>query len=198
MGKVIYTPLAIDSVAKAADLNAIFTAIAAQSALIDGSTNAREEGIDFSVLHKEVASRHLFKVAFAPATTTVAAGGAFANLMLGANTYITTTGPYTLAANEYMRIRAWVWFHSTVGQIGIPVGTQAQIRLTYNAGTAIAASVRIRKASRRTHGTMTTLSRLVGPQAIADVSLQVREGTGAGPLQIRAALLIGRAFRRVT
>jgi hypothetical protein len=202
VGRIEYEPPDQGDTTSAADENAIFAAIAAESAALDAE-NVAEEGLDKRVLESEIQSTRAFdKVRqIIIGTQALAGAGVFATFNAGT---AMQSAAFTLATNE----RAVVYFRgqalSDGTQEGVPAAGDVRIRLVYKptagADTPVTHSLRPRSNGTARGGPWRFATMIVidGPLALDYVKAQIAD-LGAGlTVQMDAVVLHGRIYKRVT
>lgn len=198
MARVDYTPIKEGDLRDTKDINAIFDAIAAESANVTRE-NWAEEGLDQSAF---VASSQGRK-AFPPVKVTVAGnvtpGVALVPLVIGAVT-VNAIGPFVLAANERMLFKFRAQYVSIPGTPGIPVGQRVEIQLQYDSGGPVvvpATNRAERPTSLGVDKTVSTMHVIDGPLTVASVEVRCAI-TGGATFRMNHASLSGFIFQRVS
>ena len=197
MGVVEYTALQ-PGTTSSTDADAIFAAIAAQTAAADAS-NFAEEGLDKGSMEPAIQSVRAFDninvttPGTQPLTTTFVAVD-FGTPMV--------TGAFSVAADEILFVQFSAELLSNSTQEGVPVGGQVKVRLAFDAGAGLnvfnesTQLIRPPVAGGR-DARVRCLMKLDGPRSIVYVRAEIADITGNDvTVQMDSAVLTGRIFKR--
>jgi hypothetical protein len=139
MARVVYTQLPLDTT-DAADLNAILSAVATETAAVDGE-NMREGGLDRDVFATGIA--HV--KAFVPVVNTVTSSQTLSTTWVtcdpgGVNPIQSATG-FSLGARDLVRIRGSIELLTNGTNPGIAAGDQIDVRVAFQRDALPVASI---------------------------------------------------------
>lgn len=208
MGRVEHTPIPVGP-AVAADADAIFAAVAAQTTNLEEG-NFAEESLDRRSLESEVQAEQAFAPKTESGTGVQALTTTWATLNATSSPSSYRTGAIALGANERLRVVLRVEFESDAVQDGIPMGGDVQLRWRKQ----VSGTPSVIGTIRRVHpaigsaplGTLTGVpSRIshqcviVGPASLDWVEVEISDQSGtAVTVQVGDATMTGMIYKRVT
>lgn len=200
--QVTYDPYTRRSGRNPTTFNNVLADLVTASGQVD-ATNIAEEGLDRRQFNGPIGAER--KEYITETTQGTWNTTPYATLVFSGTTFRTST--LVIAANEVARIRARVWFETTVGAgLGVPYGATVQTRVRYlitsGAGVNIAESVREETILPGTfvnpapspHVVLSTLTWIDGAVNLDWIELQCQSSAQVNPSK---AMLEVMLFRRV-
>lgn len=185
----------------AAQVNTILSAVATESAGVDGQ-NVAHGGLDKRAMATNIQSRRAFNPIEDTTTTPIVAPFGPATLVVGATTF--RSGAIVLAAGERMRVRACVEYETDLVNPGIPGSNginfgRADVHIAQSVAavvTVIAESFAPVEAPWDSNPTIMTTAVIDGPVSLDWVEIQIE--VPFQHAQVGSALLYGQIFKGVS
>jgi len=199
MGRVEYSRLDLGTTSST-DADAIFTAIATETASVDAA-NIAEEGLDHSSVEEKIASTRAFDKVTETTLGTQAITTSYAVVNFGT---AMTTSTVTVAANEVLFVQFGMEFLSDSTQEGVPAAGDVYVTLFYfpNGGAATEfADARQRimpPAAGGRDGRVRCLLKLDGPLTLDYVRAEIKDDASSITVQLDSAVLSGRIYKRMS